>query len=150
MSGYRSAVSPWSELLQPWLGLTRITILAALAAWIGLWPAADAVTGASRTIYVVADFVPDPATECTTATAPNCCGSPCSAETDAPACGRPAATRCGQCFCISGLVFFTPGELPPDLQPEPQGCVTCSNCQVSTRSLQPPVPPPIGDFLINV
>ena len=132
--------------MQPWLGLTRITILAVFTAWIGLWPAADAVTGASRTMFVVADVAPDLAGEC----ASTCCNSPCSAETDAPACGRPAATRCGQCFCISGLVFFTPDELPPDLQPELQGRVSCSNCQVSTRSLQPPVPPPIGNLLINV
>ena len=136
--------------MQPWLGLTRITILAALAAWIGLWPAADAVTGASRTIYVVADLVPDLATECTPATAPNCCDSPCSAESDVPACSGSTSTQCGRCFCVSGLVYYVSAPLPPDLQPESQGCVTCSNCQASTRSLQPPVPPPIDDLLITV
>ena len=136
--------------MRHWLGFSRITILAALAAWIGLWPAADAVTGVSRTMYVVVDVTTDLADEYTPTTASTCCNSPCSAKADAPACGRPASTRCGQCFCVSGLVLFTPSEIPPDLQPEPRGCVLCSNCQTSTRSIQPPVPPPIGDLLINV
>ena len=141
--------------MQPWpgiLGITRGILLATLAAWIGLWPAADAVTCASRTVFVFAEnaSVPPCSRHLASDQAPTCGGSSCNSDDDAPACSGAATSGCGQLFCVGGLIFFTPAEPPPDFQPEPQNSVPCGSCRASTRCLQPPVPPPIGDLAVIV
>jgi len=123
---------------------TRI-ILGALVLWIGLWPAADAVTGASRVTVVLADAVP----------VSGCCGScrpepapeepsggcPNSTEAASP-CSGAKTSRCGQCFNLGGMVLFAVccDGLDPELQC--LGTTTAHHVEGASRHLQPPVPPP--------
>jgi hypothetical protein len=126
---------------------TRI-IIAALALWLGLWPSADAATGASRVIVMAEDAAPARA----------CCGGcpdvgrsadtppePCghgSSESAPASCPIAASGRCSVCASTGGLVLFA---VAIDVLDPPLCCLGLASLAdealVSTHR-QPPVPPP--------
>ena len=149
-----------------WIG--RIA-LGALALWLGLWPAGDAISSASVTMLDISQPATPP-TSCNAgapAAAPSCaaasgcqrfCGdapvpkgcdkarTPCgtSGKSD---CAGTSAARCGQCQCIGGLVFFaaSPPRFDPDLTVV--GTARIATIYASSRSPRPLLRPPSLDRL---
>lgn len=142
--------------------------LGALALWLGLWPAGDAITGASN---IMLDLSPQEAPlACQAgapAEAPACapgtgCHQTCRGE-PAPAACAPARTlcgadcrsraqsdctntqtaRCGQCQCIGGLVLFA--DSPPQFEPDLKvvGMLSAAGSDATSRCPRPPLRPPV-------
>ncbi len=125
-------------------------ILATLALWLGLWPAADAVTGTSQVVVAV-PMPPAPvascaATECVLVEAAtlSCCQMTTSPEApESPCCGK-QMEQCARCFCLGGVVLFAVNQwtLEPDLAV--RGTIAAATETGTSRTLQPPVPPPLA------
>lgn len=142
-------------------------VLGALALWLGLWPACDAVTSLSaRSQLVPLPVVVTPAA---------CCGEPvadsgacasrasrCPATTTAPAtrtagcahaeapcadgdgaCSGTKAARCAQCICLGGLLLFATPCLSIDPELALVGTLGASRIARSSRQPQPLLRPPI-------
>lgn len=139
--------------MRPWLDHIFKAFLLGLVLWLGLWPAVDAATGVSRTVYVVSapagtEFVCDMVgSSSAPEDVPSCCGSTCDPEPVEPGCN---GAGCGRCFCHSGLVLDIPDDFTTAPELELAGRVSSGDLKATTRSLCPPVPPPIVDLLTNV
>ncbi|MBM4116634.1 hypothetical protein FJ251_02685 [bacterium] len=145
--------------------------LGALALWLGLWPACDAVTGlAARSQIALPQVAAEPSGCCSeeppaeptcAAAARHCAaaeaappGAGCAhAKTTGPdaegACTGTKAARCGQCFCLGGLVLFATVCLTIDPDLAPVGTLPAASEASASRHprplLRPPiVPPPIA------
>ncbi len=148
--------------------------LAALALWLALWPAADAITGASNTVLDLSSpgaaptahcaDAPDELSDC--ASAPSCsrmlaanqgakaCGDTRSRCATDPipdsegdlACAGTNAARCGQCQCIGGLVLFaaSPPQFSPDL--ELVGTLSAARFDEASRCPRPLLRPPMANL----
>ena len=125
--------------------------LSALALWMGLWPAGDAITGASRTVVVMVSEVP--ATAAASACSlehpadpadhdAGCCRSSCDRGDAARRCPTGKTSRSCHCLSLGGMVLFAAAQ--PTLETDHALVGTlCSCCLVGpSRHLQPPVPPP--------
>lgn len=139
--------------MRPWLDhVFKAFLLLGLVLWLGFWPAVDAATGVSRTIYVISapggtEFVCDKiGSNSPPEDVPACCGSTCDPEPAAPGC---SGAGCGRCFCNGSLVLFVPDDSAVVPELEPAGRVLSGDLKATTRSLKPPVPPPIIDLPIT-
>lgn len=137
--------------------------LTALALWLGIWPACDAVTSLSaRSQLVTAPVVAAPAA---------CCGeraaeaAPCAqrashchaakapkAGPDCPHangtcsegdCAGTKAARCAQCFSLGGLLLFATTCLSVDPELALVGTLAASRVARASRHPQPLLRPPI-------
>jgi hypothetical protein len=156
-------------------GLAQKLAFGALALWLAVWPVGDAITGASRTLILLPPAAAEPAacSEMDPSPAPGCagearCGQSRGAERVVKACGdshsacgagaatgaesKPAcpsskAARCSQCQSIGGVVLFA--TAPPRHLPNLELVGTLSAIRIvrPSRSLQPPVRPPIAELL---
>jgi hypothetical protein len=121
---------------------------AVLTLWLGLWPAADAVTGASWTVIVepateqAGARCPLPASIIDGSAAPECC--PLSNRTDSPdsGCCEAKQSRCCRCFSLGGMVLFAVAQWTLDADQVVRGTVSAAGMDAPSRHLQPPVPPP--------
>ncbi len=151
-------------------GFARQLALGALALWLGLWPASDAVTGASRTVIVLTPAVaeqapccgkgPAPATTCAAAaascraasaaapTAQACSDSEAACAKAKAACSGTKTARCGQCICTSGLVLFATASPRIDPQLDLVGTLCASSMIRLSRHLRPPLRPPMAGLPI--
>lgn len=137
--------------------------LAALALWLGLWPACDAVTSLSAR----SQLVPTPAVAAPAA----CCGerdagaTPCAsrapqchaaktpkAAPDCPHakgtcsegdCAGTKAARCAQCFSVGGLLLFATPCLSVDPELALIGTLGATRIARASRQPQPLLRPPI-------
>ena len=127
--------------------LSQLT-LAFLALWLGLWPAADAVTGVSRTIVVepvAATTISNGAAKAcllVEATVLSCCQLATSPEAPEPSCCGQTREQCARCFSLGGVVLMAVNQwnLEPDL--DPRETLAAATEVGESRTLQPPVPPP--------
>ncbi|MEZ4388537.1 MAG: hypothetical protein R3D98_13390 [Candidatus Krumholzibacteriia bacterium] len=133
------------------VAVTIRIVLGAFALWLGLWPAGDAATDASRTVVVIVREVPAPAaaSACSlehpadpTGDDAPCCHRACSGRAADGHCPVGKTSRCSQCFSLGGMVLFAASR--PSLEPDLALLGTLCPCgQVErSRPLQPPVPPP--------
>jgi len=159
-------------------GLAQKLAFGALALWLAVWPAGDAITGASRTMIVLPppaaepaprfDFGPSTAPGCAAAahcresrgaervvkargdTHSACAASVAAGTASKPACADPKAARCGQCQSISGLVLFATAPPRLHLDLELVGILSAIRIVRPSRSLQPLVRPPIAALLTAI
>lgn len=142
-------------------------VLGALALWLGLWPACDAVTSLSA----LSQLVPVAAAPAVAPAA--CCGEPAAdaghcaaqasrchaakptartagcAQAEGPctdgdgACAGTKAARCAQCFSLGGLLLFATTCLSVDPELALVGTLGASRVARASRRPQPLLRPPI-------
>jgi hypothetical protein len=121
---------------------------AALTLWLGLWPAADAVTGASLTIVVEAATedagarCPLPPSLMDRIEAPACCPLDRTSVAADSGCCQTERARCCRCFSLGGMVLFAVAQWTLDTDQAVRGTVSAAGMVGPSRHLQPPVPPP--------
>lgn len=121
---------------------------AALTLWLGLWPAADAVTGVTQVVVVepaTADAgercrLPDSIIEQAAAT--GCCALAEAFDAAASDCCESKQSRCCRCYTLGGMVLFAVAQWSLDPHQVDRGAVSAAAIFKPSRHLQPPVPPP--------
>lgn len=120
-------------------------VLGVLAIWLGVWPATDALTGASAVVMPVAEAAP--VSGCcggcakvpTAEEAGGCCPTD---DSSASRCAGAKSGRCTQCAKLSGMVLFTVCCDGVDPQLQCVGVAEAHGTKLISNHLQPPVPPP--------
>jgi hypothetical protein len=123
-----------------------LTALGAVALWLGLWPALETVPHRAVTA------APAPVTCCEMEVAvddgSSCCGVDCSKPENLPCPGTPSSSSCpcfgqGHFVCIGcSTISVAAGSLST-------GTIHLADEVGSSRSIRPPVPPPLDTSLTS-